>query len=122
MNGSGDSEAQQMLVANAFAQAATLMDGANSVDPHKVQPGNQPSSTILMDRLTPASLGQLLALYEHKVFAESVLLDINPFDQWGVELGKAVAKSLQDGARSISIDASTADLLRRAEEMRIKSA
>jgi glucose-6-phosphate isomerase len=97
------------------------MDGAQSVDPHRVHPGNQPSSTILMNRLTPSSLGQLLALYEHKVFAESVLLDINPFDQWGVELGKAVAKSIQDGTRSIDLDGSTEDLIRRAEEMRSNS-
>lgn len=122
VNGNGDTDAQRMLVANAFAQAATLMGGAKSTDPHKVHPGNQPSSTILMNRLTPSSLGQLLALYEHKVFSESVLLDINPFDQWGVELGKTVAKALQDGARSIDIDSSTADLLRLAEEMRGKSA
>lgn len=121
VNGNGDADAQRMLVANAFAQAATLMDGAQPIDPHQVHPGNQPSSTILMDRLTPSSLGQLLALYEHKVFAESVLLDINPFDQWGVELGKAVAKSIQDGTRSIDLDGSTEDLIRRAEEMRRNS-
>jgi glucose-6-phosphate isomerase len=118
VNGSGNDYSQRMLVSNAFAQAATLMTGTRSDDPHKVHPGNQPSSTILMNRITPSTLGQLLALYEHKVFVESVLLNINPFDQWGVELGKDVAKSIQSDSRNIVFDASTEDLLRRAEKMR----
>lgn len=122
VNGTGDAGAQRMLVANAFAQAATLMNGAPSADPHQVHPGNQPSSTILINRVTPSSLGQLIALYEHKVFAESVLLDINPFDQWGVELGKALARSLQDRAGIADVDASTAALVRRAEAMRSNTA
>ena len=60
---------------------------------HRYYHGNQPSSTLLMDVLTPYRLGQLIALYEHKVFVASVIWDINPFDQWGVELGKQLASS-----------------------------
>ncbi|HRL25598.1 MAG TPA: glucose-6-phosphate isomerase, partial [Brevundimonas diminuta] len=72
---------------------------------------------ILMERLTPQSLGALIALYEHKTFVEGVLWDINSFDQWGVELGKVLAKALlkdaATGAPSADLDPSTADLLRR---------
>ena len=59
--------------------------------PHKVFPGNRPTTTILLDALTPEALGALIALYEHKVFAQSVIWGINAFDQWGVELGKKLA-------------------------------
>lgn len=62
------------------------------VPEYKKYPGGQPSSTLLIDEITPFSLGQLIALYEHKVFVQSVIWDINPFDQWGVELGKVMAK------------------------------
>jgi len=64
--------------------------------PHKTFPGNRPSNTILMDQLTPISLGALIALYEHKVFVQGVLWDVNSFDQWGVELGKVLAKQIQN--------------------------
>jgi len=59
--------------------------------PHRTFPGNRPSTVLLLPRLTPATLGQLIALYEHSVFVQAVLWDINPFDQWGVELGKVLA-------------------------------
>jgi glucose-6-phosphate isomerase len=63
--------------------------------PHKTFPGNRPSNTILMEYLNPASLGALIALYEHKTFVQGVLWDVNSFDQWGVELGKVLAKKIE---------------------------
>jgi glucose-6-phosphate isomerase len=63
--------------------------------PHRLFPGNRPSIVILLDRLDPESLGRLLAMYEHKVFVESVIWRINAFDQWGVELGKILADAIQ---------------------------
>jgi glucose-6-phosphate isomerase len=63
---------------------------------HKTFPGNRPSNTILMDALTPSTLGALIALYEHKTFVQGVLWGVNSFDQWGVELGKVLAKHIQD--------------------------
>jgi glucose-6-phosphate isomerase len=78
-------------------------------------PGNRPSNTILIDKLTPRSLGALIATYEHKVFALSVLWDINPFDQWGVELGKQlcneIASSLSDNMPCSQFDESTRQLV-----------
>ena len=118
VNGPGDANSRHMLVANAMAQAATLLSGAKSDDPHREHPGNRPSSTLLFDRLTPDTLGQVLALYEHKVFAESILLNINAFDQWGVELGKKVARQIQESGANAGLDASTQDLLRRADALR----
>jgi len=96
-----------MLVANCFAQAEALMVGrsrealiAAGVDAtlaiHREQPGNQPSNMLLMDELTPLTLGALLALYEHKTFVQGVLWQIDSFDQWGVELGKQLAATLLD--------------------------
>ena len=70
------------------------MAGHASPEPHRVHPGSRPLSLIAFARLDPATLGALIALYEHKVFVESVLWDINPFDQWGVELGKKICVSL----------------------------
>ena len=61
--------------------------------PHKTFPGNRPSNTLMVERLTPRALGRLIALYEHKVFVEGVVWGIDSFDQWGVELGKKLAKS-----------------------------
>lgn len=109
-----DGNAQRMLVANALAQGAALMAGSPSSDPHRASPGNGPSSTLLMERLTPHSLGMLIALYEHKVFVEGVLLGINSFDQWGVELGKALAKAIQDGEPG-ALDPSTRALMARVD-------
>jgi glucose-6-phosphate isomerase len=124
------------LWANALAQGQALMQGktadearaeliasgadeaeADRLAPHKAFPGNRPSTTILMERLTPETLGALLALYEHKTFVEGVIWDINSFDQWGVELGKVLAKAvLKDvaaGGASEGLDPSTAGLLAR---------
>ena len=75
-------------------------------------PGGRPSATLLLDDLAPATLGALIALHEHKVVVESVLYEINPFDQWGVELGKVLTKGILDGDIS-GYDASTKALLAR---------
>jgi len=106
-----DSEAHAGLLANMLAQATALATGTaglgdtESLDIHRQMPGERPSEIILLDKLSPFGLGQLLALYEHKVFVESVIWDINPFDQFGVELGKVVAKAIQpaleDQAREV---------------------
>ena len=77
-----------------LAQMQALMAGHESPEPHRVHPGSRPLSLIAFARLDPATLGALVALYEHKVFVESVLWDVNPFDQWGVELGKKICASL----------------------------
>ena len=87
----GPPEQQAMLLANCLAQAEALMVGAKAKKLHRRFDGNRPSSLILLDRLDPASLGALIALYEHKVFVEGAVWGINSFDQWGVELGKALA-------------------------------
>ena len=91
-----------------LAQAAALMAGQydGNTEPHKVYPGNKPSNILLLDELTPRSLGILIALYEHKVFVQGAIWGINSFDQWGVELGKAMAKSLLSDDRG-RFDAST---------------
>ena len=81
-----------MLMANFFAQTAALMKGApHAGNPHDRFAGNRPSNSLLLERVTPHNLGQLLALYEHKVFVQSVIWGINAFDQPGVELGKKIA-------------------------------
>ncbi|RVT40807.1 glucose-6-phosphate isomerase [Sphingobium algorifonticola] len=87
------------LLVNCFAQGAALMQGkANPDDPARAYPGNRPSTTILLDDVTPQALGALIAFYEHRTFANAALMEINPFDQFGVELGKQIAKSIeQDG-------------------------
>lgn len=127
------SPARLSLMGNALAQAAALMQGrtldearselaakglpAEEVEglaPHLVCPGNQPSSTLLMPALTPFSLGQLLALYEHKVFVQGWIWGINSFDQFGVELGKIMARAIETGASGIS-DSSTQGLLAEIE-------
>jgi glucose-6-phosphate isomerase len=104
------------LLANALAQAQALMQGQADTGGHKDFPGNRPSSFFVLDDLTPASLGAFIALYEHRVFVSGALWGINSFDQWGVELGKVLAKDLasrlQSGATE-GLDASTAGLLQR---------
>jgi glucose-6-phosphate isomerase len=105
-----DSEAHAGLLANMLAQATALATGTAGLgggevpDVHRQMPGERPSDIILLDKLTPYSLGQLLALYEHKVFVESVIWDINPFDQFGVELGKVVAKTIQPALQGLPDD------------------
>jgi glucose-6-phosphate isomerase len=100
------------LLANCFAQGAALMAGKASKDAARAYPGDRPSVTILLDELNPASLGALLAFHEHRTFANAVLLGINPFDQFGVELGKEIAKQIEAGGTRF--DASTEGLLKAA--------
>jgi glucose-6-phosphate isomerase len=118
-----------MLIANAFAQAEALAFGKTAEEvraegtpewlvPHRVFEGNRPSNTILMDRLTPAALGKLIALYEHCVFVQGVIWNIDSFDQWGVELGKALAQRIipeleDEEAPNLTHDSSTNNLIRR---------
>jgi glucose-6-phosphate isomerase len=109
-----DPEHHRLLLLNAFAQGAALMQGRASDDPQRSYPGNRPSMTILLDRLDARSLGALIAFYEHRTFANAVLLGINPFDQFGVELGKQIARQLADGADEDSLDPSTRALMERA--------
>jgi glucose-6-phosphate isomerase len=91
----GGGRERDPLAANALAQAAALMTGhSGDGNPHQDHPGNRPSGILLLERLSPEALGQLLALYEHKVFIEGVIWNINSFDQWGVELGKSLARAL----------------------------
>ena len=101
----GSGSMHDLLMGNFFAQTKVLAFGktaeeiaAEGVDadvvPHKVMPGNRPTTTILAEELTPAVLGALIALYEHIVFTQGVIWDINSFDQWGVELGKQQANNL----------------------------
>jgi glucose-6-phosphate isomerase len=107
-------EHHRQLLLNAFAQGAALMAGRKSDDPHRGYPGNRPSTTILLERLDARSLGALLAFYEHRTFANAVLLGINPFDQFGVELGKDIARQLDQSADDESFDASTRALIEKA--------
>ena len=101
----------QTLLVNCFAQGAALLRGKeNDADPARAYPGNRPSTTILIDDLTPAALGALIAFYEHRTFANGILMEINSFDQFGVELGKEIAKSIEkDGAQGF--DPSTMALI-----------
>ncbi len=86
---------QKMLLANLLAQAEALMEGNGETAAHKHHPGNRPSTILLFDRLDAQSLGMLMALYEHKVFVQGAIWNVNSFDQWGVNLGKAMAKTLE---------------------------
>ncbi len=135
---SSNKQQHLQLLANCFAQSQALMNGkslqsataellgqglnetqAALLAPHKVIPGNRPSTTLVLDQLTPHSLGSLIACYEHKVFARSVILGINAFDQWGVELGKVLSKGIydelvNDGLTS-AFDSSTNALINRCK-------
>ena len=113
-----DNEQHQLLVANCLAQGEALMQGeTNSAEPHRHFDGNRPSTTILYDRLDPYTLGMLLAMYEHKTFVEAAIWGINPFDQWGVELGKnlagRIAGELTGDEDDPSHDASTQLLMKK---------
>jgi glucose-6-phosphate isomerase len=104
------------LLANVLAQAQALMVGKADSGGHKHFPGNRPSTFLLLDELSPASLGALLALQEHRVFVSGALWGINSFDQWGVELGKVLAKDIEPRLKSgdvAGLDASTSGLLQR---------
>ena len=109
-----DPRHHRMLLMNAFAQGAALMAGRDSDDAARWYPGDRPSITTLLDRLDPRSLGALIAFYEHRVFANAVLLGITPFDQFGVELGKAIARQLAEGEGGEGLDSSTRALIERA--------
>ncbi len=99
----------RILLMNCFAQGAALMAGRVSDDPARSYPGDRPSATILVDDLDAAALGALIAFHEHRTFANAVLMDINPFDQFGVELGKEIARKIEKGGESF--DPSTEHLL-----------
>ncbi len=122
-----------LLMANLFAQGQALAFGktpdevraegvAEELVPHKTFKGNRPTTTILAEELSPSVLGQLIALYEHKVFVQGAVWHIDSFDQWGVELGKVLAKrvepALTDGAEVPGLDASTANLVTKYRELR----
>jgi glucose-6-phosphate isomerase len=137
-----DPQQHQLLVANCLAQSEALMRGRSRAEvearlrargvseedierltPHEVFAGNRPSSTFLYKKLSPRVLGQLIALYEHKVFVQSVIWNIDPFDQWGVELGKELARRLvpivADGKASLdALDASTAGLITQIRKLK----
>ena len=105
-------EHHRNLLANCFAQGAALMAGKQAKDAARSYPGDRPSATILLDELNPASLGALIAFHEHRTFANAVLMEINPFDQFGVELGKDIARAMLGGGGRF--DASTQALLAEA--------
>lgn len=108
-------EQHRKLLANCLAQSQALMLGRDGEGPRHF-PGNRPSTTLLLERLDPHALGALIALYEHRVFTSGAVWGINSFDQWGVELGKTLAKDLLprfDSGTIEGLDASTADLLMR---------
>lgn len=136
----GHEEHHKTMVANCLAQSEALMRGISLEEvtkqlraqglpedevkrlaPHKVMPGNSPSVTITMDKLTPHAMGSLMALYEQKIFVQGVMWDINPFDQWGVELGKQIGKdviaSMNGEAGSDDFSASTQGLLAKYKEL-----
>ncbi|EIZ80432.1 glucose-6-phosphate isomerase [Novosphingobium sp. Rr 2-17] len=102
----------RILLSNCFAQGAALMAGKKSEDPARSYPGDRPSATILLDEVSPASFGALVAFHEHRTFANAVLMEINPFDQFGVELGKEIAKQIEQGGTRF--DPSTEALLELA--------
>jgi glucose-6-phosphate isomerase len=112
----------------AFGKTVEELKKENVPDqliPHKTFEGNRPSSTILLDRLTPEALGKLVALYEHAVFTEAIIWQINAFDQWGVELGKVLAQRIQPELKAptdppLNHDSSTNTLIRRYRALRSK--
>ena len=130
----GTGSMHDLLMSNFFAQTQVLAFGKTAeeiaaegtpaaVVPHKVMPGNKPSTSILATRLTPSVLGQLIALYEHQVFTEGVIWGVDSFDQWGVELGKTHAKALlpvltEDASPAKQTDSSTDALVRHYREER----
>ena len=131
-------EQHELLLANVLAQGEALAFGKTlqqveaegispALAPHRVFEGNRPSNTLLLERLTPAALGRLVALYEHSVFTQGTLWDIDSFDQWGVELGKVLAKrivpELRNGSTAkLAHDSSTNTLIRRLTRARAQGA
>ncbi|MFT5452505.1 MAG: glucose-6-phosphate isomerase [Enterobacterales bacterium] len=120
-------EHHSLNLSNCLAQSRVLALGSSSLSldeqmklsPHQQYAGSQPSTTILIDQLSPYTLGSLIAIYEHKVFISSVLWDINPFDQWGVELGKSIANKIQpalQGKKLDYLDCSTSALIEQVKK------
>jgi glucose-6-phosphate isomerase len=112
-----------LLMANVFAQTEALAFGREAGEPYRTFEGNRPTNTILVDRLTPETLGKLVALYEHSVFTQGTIWGINSFDQWGVELGKVLAKRIASELESVeepelAHDSSTNALIRRYRKSR----
>ena len=137
---SGGTERQSVLLANAFAQAEGLLAGRSSAEAskqladqgktgpkadeqarHMEMPGNRGSTTLLLNALTPEAVGALIALYEHRTFAAGILWGINPFDQWGVELGKELATQLvpmvRGSAQVEGRDGSTESLIKQLKKL-----
>ena len=126
-----------MLVANVFAQGEALAFGKTAEEvraegstddliPHRIFEGNRPSNTLMLEKLTPAALGKLVALYEHSVFTQGVIWNINPFDQWGVELGKVLAQRIipeldAEHTDTLNHDSSTNTLIRRYRNFKSQS-
>jgi glucose-6-phosphate isomerase len=118
-------EHHRWLLANCLAQSQALMQGrrvdagSDALASHRTLAGNRPSTTILLDALTPRTLGMLLALYEHKTFCQGIIWQINSFDQWGVDLGKVLAEAIHDemaGQQPLHHDPSTSALLRHIRQ------
>ncbi len=109
--GRSEEEAKAQLLARGQSKAE-----AEALAPHRIFPGNRPSLTLAYERLDPAQLGALIALYEHRVFVEATIFGLNAFDQWGVELGKELATSLlplvKGETRDVQTNGSTAGLIR----------
>ncbi len=103
-----------LLLGNCFAQGAALMAGRKNDDCARAYSGDRPSMTLLLDRLDARTLGALLSFYEHRTFANAVLIGVNPFDQFGVELGKDMARKLDDDAGRATLDPSTRALIEKA--------
>ena len=131
----------ETLMANFFAQTQALMNGVDEqqvredlkakgrtadyidkVAPHKVHKGNRPTNTILMKRISPRTIGSLIALYEHKIFVQGIILQICSFDQWGVELGKGLANKIEaelcSGTITPAHDSSTKELINYYQSMK----
>lgn len=135
---------QDILIASCLSQAQALMRGkttdeahaelisanysakhAAELAPHKMVPGNKPNNILFLDRINPYNLGALIALYEHKIFVQSIIWNINAFDQWGVELGKQllpdILQHVQEETVSTSIDSATAGLIHHLKKIRMAS-
>ncbi|MFZ4057957.1 MAG: glucose-6-phosphate isomerase [Ferruginibacter sp.] len=110
------------LMSNFFAQTEALMNGATHENPYRVFTGNRPTNSFLVKQITPFTLGELIALYEHKIFVQGIIWNIYSFDQWGVELGKILANKilpeLQDDGKITSHDSSTNGLINAFKQMR----
>ena len=133
-------EHHKMLLANFFAQTEALMKGKSEAEarielersgmdeesvkrllPHKIFEGNRPTNSLLFRQLTPRTLGRLVALYEHKIFVQGIIWNVNSFDQWGVELGKQLAQAimpeLNGDGKTVSHDGSTNGLINHYKEL-----